>query len=150
MQAAASHIEAPATIRTDLSAIFVSLELSRSKWLVTSVSPGAGEKMSDHVHRNARLGVQLLISESRHKPADRRTNWESSCLPLSFLRLSQPTFSRRPPIQAQLAAYEIGDDWRPVSRGCCRLGAAQSLPAEHRAAVAAGLEGRRGRFCERR
>ena len=39
--------EQPA-IRTDLGAIFVSLELSRSKWLVTSLSPGAGEKMSKH------------------------------------------------------------------------------------------------------
>jgi len=33
-------------IRTDLGAIFVSLELSRSTWLITSLSPGAGEKMS--------------------------------------------------------------------------------------------------------
>jgi transposase len=35
-------------IRTDLGAIFVSLELSRSTWLVTSLSPGGGEKMSKH------------------------------------------------------------------------------------------------------
>jgi len=35
-------------IRTDLGAIFVSLELSRRTWLVTSLSPGAGEKMSKH------------------------------------------------------------------------------------------------------
>lgn len=34
------------TIHTQLGAIFVSLELSRSLWLVTSLSPGAGEKMS--------------------------------------------------------------------------------------------------------
>ena len=33
-------------IRTQFGAIFVSLELSRSKWLVTSLSPGNGEKMS--------------------------------------------------------------------------------------------------------
>jgi len=33
-------------IRTNLGAIFVSLELSRSTWLITSVSPGGGEKMS--------------------------------------------------------------------------------------------------------
>jgi transposase len=39
---------ASAAIRTDLCAIFVSLELSRSKWLVTSLAPGAGEKMSKH------------------------------------------------------------------------------------------------------
>jgi transposase len=39
---------APAAIRTDLGAIFVSMELSRLTWLVTSLSPGAGEKMSKH------------------------------------------------------------------------------------------------------
>lgn len=38
----------PAAIRTDLGAIFVSLELSRSRWLITSLSPGGGEKMSQH------------------------------------------------------------------------------------------------------
>ena len=38
---------APAAIRIDLGAIFVSLELSKSTWLVTSLSPGS-EKMSRH------------------------------------------------------------------------------------------------------
>src|SRR6195256_7018940 len=46
------HDETPrpaqAAIRTDLGAVFVSMELSRSNWLVTSLSPGAGEKMSKH------------------------------------------------------------------------------------------------------
>lgn len=41
--------EVSAAIRIELSAIFISLELSRSKWLVTSLSPGTGEKMSKHV-----------------------------------------------------------------------------------------------------
>ena len=36
------------SIRTDLRAIFVSLELSRTTWLVTSLSPGTREKMSKH------------------------------------------------------------------------------------------------------
>lgn len=45
----ANSIKAPAAIRVDLAAIFVSLELSRSKWLVTSLSPGGGEKMSRHI-----------------------------------------------------------------------------------------------------
>ncbi|MBW6495152.1 MAG: ISAs1 family transposase [Burkholderiaceae bacterium] len=35
-------------IRTDLGAIFVSLELSRLSWVVTSLLPGGGEKMSRH------------------------------------------------------------------------------------------------------
>jgi hypothetical protein len=40
--------EAPAAIRVDLGAIFVSLELSKSTWLITSLSPGGGGKMSRH------------------------------------------------------------------------------------------------------
>src|SRR5947208_5829148 len=42
------HFEARTAIRTNLGAIFVSLELSRSTWLITSLSPGSGEKMSKH------------------------------------------------------------------------------------------------------
>jgi transposase len=38
----------PTATLTDPGAIFVSMELSRSKWLITSVSPGSGEKMSRH------------------------------------------------------------------------------------------------------
>jgi transposase len=44
----ADRSKAPTAIRTDLGAIFVSLELSRSTWLITSLSPGSGEKMSKH------------------------------------------------------------------------------------------------------
>ena len=40
--------EEKSAVRNDLSAIFVSLELSRSTWLVTSLSPVGGEKMSKH------------------------------------------------------------------------------------------------------
>lgn len=46
MSIAAHHSEAPSAIRVDLNAIFVSLELSQSKWLITSLSPGGGEKLS--------------------------------------------------------------------------------------------------------
>jgi transposase len=42
------HVLEPGAIQTNLGAIFVSLELSRSVWLITSLSPGAGEKMSRH------------------------------------------------------------------------------------------------------
>ena len=42
------HPEAATAIQTHLGAIFVSLELSGSKWLITSLSPGGGEKMSKH------------------------------------------------------------------------------------------------------
>ena len=42
------HSQEQTAIRTDLGAIFVSMELSRAKWLITSLSPGGGEKMSKH------------------------------------------------------------------------------------------------------
>ena len=48
MQVIADRPEAPSAIRSDLGAIFVSMELSRSTWLITSLSPGGGEKMSKH------------------------------------------------------------------------------------------------------
>ena len=48
MQVIADRPEAPSAIRSDLGAIFVSIELSRSSWVITSLSPGSGEKMSKH------------------------------------------------------------------------------------------------------
>ena len=48
MQFVADQSVTPTTIGADLCAIFVSLELSRSTWLATSLSPGRGEKMSKH------------------------------------------------------------------------------------------------------
>jgi hypothetical protein len=49
MQDVADQSVAPTTIAADLWAIFISLELSRSTWLATSLSPGRGEKMSKHI-----------------------------------------------------------------------------------------------------
>ena len=51
MLAATDRPHSPAAIRIDLGAIFVSMELSQSTWLITSLSPGAGERMSKHVVR---------------------------------------------------------------------------------------------------
>ena len=48
MQSIAPRHDKPAAIRINLGAIFVSLELSRSIWLVTSLSPGSSGKMSKH------------------------------------------------------------------------------------------------------
>jgi transposase len=51
MKIATDRSKTSAAIRTDLGAIFVSLELSRSSWLITSLSPGNGEKLSKHAVR---------------------------------------------------------------------------------------------------
>src|SRR4051812_44090204 len=48
MQALCPRAHEHTAVRTDLKAIFVSLELSRSTWVITSLAPGGGEKMSKH------------------------------------------------------------------------------------------------------
>src|ERR1039457_1513261 len=68
MQTVADRPEAPTAIRTDLGAIFVSLELSRSTWLITSLSPGGGEKMSKHVVRGGDVaGLLERFAQLREK-----------------------------------------------------------------------------------
>ncbi len=59
MQVKADRPEAPSAIRSDLGTIFVSLELSRSIWLITSLSPGGGEKMSKHSVPAGDIGALL-------------------------------------------------------------------------------------------
>jgi len=55
-------------IRTHIAAIFVSLELSRSTWLVTSLSPGMGEKISRHsLTAGDVAGLLTLFAEFVHK-----------------------------------------------------------------------------------
>lgn len=59
MPIAGYPFEAPSAVRVDLSAIFVSLELSQSKWLITSLSPGSGEKLSKFTVRAGDVGAVL-------------------------------------------------------------------------------------------
>ena len=58
----------PTAIRTHIAAIFVSLELSRSTWLVTSLSPGKGEKMSNKgITAGDTAGLLALFADLRRK-----------------------------------------------------------------------------------
>ena len=68
MHTANHQLEDQTTIRTDLGAIFVSLELSRSTWLITSLSPGGGEKMSKHSVRGGDIaGLLMRFSHLKEK-----------------------------------------------------------------------------------
>jgi len=68
MQLSIDRPEAPTAIRTDIGAIFVSMELSRSTWLITSLSPGGGEKMSKHGMAAGDIGALLArFAELRRK-----------------------------------------------------------------------------------
>jgi len=60
--------DGPTAIRTQFGAIFVSLELSRSNWLMTSLSPGKGAKMSKQsVTAGDVAGLMKLFAELRRK-----------------------------------------------------------------------------------
>ena len=67
MQALCPRPYEHAAIRTDLNAIFVSLELSRSTWVITSLAPGS-EKMSKHSVRSGDIAALLArLSQLREK-----------------------------------------------------------------------------------
>jgi len=66
------HLEEPTAIRVQFAAIFVSLELSRKTWLITSLSPGKGEKMSKHVVAAGDVaGLLARFAELQRKAAAR-------------------------------------------------------------------------------
>ncbi len=65
-------IQSNAAIGSETATVFVSLELSRSRWLMTSLSPGS-EKMSKHwVAGGDGDGLLDLLERSRDK-AEQRT-----------------------------------------------------------------------------
>src|SRR5271165_5283939 len=72
MPAVADRPDAPTAIQTNLAAIFISLELSRSIWLITSLSPGSAEKMSKHSVRAGDVAALLArFSELKRKASER-------------------------------------------------------------------------------
>jgi transposase len=80
---AANRSEAPTAIRTHLGAIFVSLELSRSKWLITSLSPGGGEKMSKHAVAAGDVAGLLARFAALDRKAEARTG---KCFPIIVIQ----------------------------------------------------------------
>jgi transposase len=67
------EVHSQTAIRTDLGAIFVSLELSRKTWLITSLSPGGGERISRHTvsAQDGLSGLLARLSELRAKARGR-------------------------------------------------------------------------------
>ncbi|MCZ8548775.1 IS110 family transposase [Mesorhizobium qingshengii] len=68
----ADQSELQAAVRVDLGAIFVSLELSRSTWLVTSIAPGS-EKMSRHMVAGGDSAGLLVCLTGLRSKAEART-----------------------------------------------------------------------------
>ncbi len=66
-------IPSHAAVSTQLNAIFVSLELSRSTWLVTSLSPGRGERISRHQVKGSDVPALLERFAQLQAKAQERT-----------------------------------------------------------------------------
>src|ERR671910_1339258 len=73
MQALCPRPDEHAAVRTDLNAIFVSLELSRSTWVITSLAPGGGEKMSKHAVPSGDIAALLARLSQLKEKARART-----------------------------------------------------------------------------
>ncbi|CAM5317537.1 IS110 family transposase ISAzs35 [Aquamicrobium terrae] len=82
MHVAAYRSDPLIAIRTDLGAIFVSLELSRSKWLITSLSPGGG-KMSKHSVTAGDIASMLARFAEFTRKAQARTG---KCFPIIVIQ----------------------------------------------------------------
>jgi transposase len=75
MPSVADRPGAPTAIQTHLAAIFISLELSRSIWLMTSLSPGGGQKMSKRSVPAGDVAALLArFSELKRKASERTGN----------------------------------------------------------------------------
>jgi transposase len=73
VRAADPRPEDQTAIHTNLGAIFVSLELSRSTWLITSLSPGGGETMSKYSLRGGDVTKLLERFSALQDKAEKRT-----------------------------------------------------------------------------
>lgn len=68
------HAAAPVAVRVDLGAIFISLELGKSSWLVTALSPGS-EKMSRHPVQGGDIGGLFACFSTLRDKARAREGW---------------------------------------------------------------------------
>src|ERR1700720_241049 len=96
MNFGADKSEPLTAVHTDLGAIFVSLELSRSSWLITSLSPGGGEKMSKHSVPGgdfAGLSVCPRGAIGHQHPSDKDRRRSIACE--AYIRSQQPVMISR-------------------------------------------------------
>ena len=101
MPTVADQAQAPIAIQTHLACIFTSLELSRSVWLITSLSPGSGEKMSKHSVRWLRVSgttempqIDQCVGHQFHTVVSLLFELEAQQQPLEFI------FPREGPLHA--------------------------------------------------
>ena len=96
------HSNEQAAIRTDLGAIFVPMELSRSIWFVASLSPGAGEKMSKYSVKSGYAAKLLARLTQLKEKALARTGRVS---PIIVIQAS--SYAARSPVAIHLHLFRV-------------------------------------------
>jgi transposase len=124
MQNAADRPETAIAIHTDLVAIFVSLELSRSTWLVTSLSPGGGDRMSRHAVPGGDLAALLARLAHLQDKAQARTGRRFPVVAIQEAGLDGCNYSTPPHSNKLLRengflAYRIRPEWEATK---CAIG----------------------------
>src|SRR3954449_2383535 len=117
MQALCPRPDEHAAIRTDLNAIFVSLELSRSTWVITSLAPGGGEKMSKHTVRNGDIAGLLARLSQLQEKARARTGRVFPIIVIQEAGLDGFWIHRV--VQSKEPAVSIRRDGKRIWRGKC-------------------------------
>jgi transposase len=107
----------PAAIRADLGAIFVSLELSRKRWLVTSLSPGAGEKMSRHGLAGGDVSGLLALIADLQRKAQARTGCAFGIVSVQEAGLDGFWLHRLLQAEGWRATSSIRPRWRSIGAG---------------------------------
>ena len=145
------HMEDQTTIRTQFGAIFVSLELSRKTWLITSLSPGKGEKMSKRGAENNGLSLKYLLKNIAVRPYNiiRPPHVENDeVLPpppnSPHIRAHARPEETRPPDPRQGVAARAAAAWRP-SRRAAQSCAGRAETRRLRGNAAAKVRGARAR-----
>src|ERR1700736_1554624 len=127
----------PTAIRTYIAAIFVSLELSRSTWLVTSLSPGKGERMSKHSVTAGNVAELLTLFAELRRKAEVRTGQSYPIITIQEAGLDGFWLHR--------VLQQNGIESHVVDRGAAKPKTRQDGPDRRRdtAAGAARLQARR-------
>jgi transposase len=110
MSKTSDRSEVPAAVHTRITAIFVSLELSRKVWLVTSLSPGAGEKMSKHSVPAGDVAALLLRFAELKRKVQARTGDSFSIVTIQEARSSAASRASAPWTSRPRPRKRIGGD----------------------------------------
>jgi uncharacterized protein len=132
MQTEAAHVETSTAIQTDLAAIFISLELSRSIWLITSLSPGNGAAGARKRLRHAEADPAIASGDNRNASGEIEIACHGKVLPRVAPHWRQPQL-----VLVETNAVRLGEAKRRRLQHCAPLHKSGRATALFMAAICA-------------